>query len=60
MRNMPIQKGARWSSNDAETARHCGVTGMTIKRWSKDPKLGFPKAKVVNGRNFRSLDEVDE
>jgi hypothetical protein len=35
-----------------------GVSAMTEYRWSKDPKLAFPKPIVINRRKFYRLAEL--
>ena len=33
-------------------ARRYGVVIRTLNRWLIDPKLGFPKPEIVNGRRY--------
>jgi hypothetical protein len=37
-----------------QVEREFGVTSMTIWRWDRDSKLGFPPAIKINGRSYRS------
>jgi hypothetical protein len=37
-----------------QVEREFGVTSMTIWRWDRDSKLGFPPAIRINGRTYRS------
>jgi predicted DNA-binding transcriptional regulator AlpA len=36
-----------------------GVSQMTGWRWARDPKLNFPKAIRINGRNYRDEAELE-
>jgi hypothetical protein len=36
-----------------------GVSASTIWRWDHDLALGFPRAIVINGRNYRDEEELD-
>jgi predicted DNA-binding transcriptional regulator AlpA len=46
--------------SDAATGVLLGVTAQTIKRYAKDAKLKFPKARMIKNRNTRSRREVLE
>jgi len=35
-----------------KVAARYGRCGRTIDRWTKDPKLGFPKPIVIRGKRF--------
>jgi len=48
-----------WASN-VQLADHFGVSTMTITRWKKDPKLNFPKPRVINNREYHNLPLADE
>jgi hypothetical protein len=48
----------RWAGN-RNTAKHLGVTEMTLWRWKRNPKLNFPIASEVNGIERNDLNEVD-
>ena len=39
--------------------RYGGICGMTIRRWEKNPNLGFPPAILINGRKYRDEAELD-
>ena len=41
-------------------AARYGVSKMTLKRWTDDPRLGFPKAIVIRKRLYRSADQLDQ
>jgi hypothetical protein len=45
---------------DAKVRKRYGVTAMTGWRWDRDPDLGFPKPMWIQGRKYRSVDELDE
>jgi hypothetical protein len=45
---------------DPAVWREFGVTSMTGYRWSRDPKLNFPPAIKINGRNFRSRRSLED
>ncbi len=47
----------RWLSTPA-LAAHYNVTTRTIERWRRDPRMGFPQAATINGRNYTSLKAV--
>jgi hypothetical protein len=32
--------------------RMCGISAVTLWRWRHNPALGFPPAKVINGRLY--------
>jgi len=32
---------------------------MTIWRWERDEKLGFPKALTINGRRYYDIAEIE-
>lgn len=40
--------------------RYGGVNGVTIKRWTEDPELGFPQPMVVGRRWYFKLKELEE
>jgi hypothetical protein len=44
---------------DTAVLREFGVCSMTLSRWSKDPKLGFPPPIKINSRNYRSRLALD-
>ena len=48
----------RWVRNKA-LAEYLGTTVMTIWRWRRDPKVGFPAATVINGIEYSDLDLID-
>jgi hypothetical protein len=44
---------------DAKVAQRYGVHPRSVTRWDKDPKLGFPAAISINGRNYRRRRELE-
>ena len=49
--------------HDTHVAQRYGVSVCTLTRWERDPRLGFPKAIKIRGRNYRDeaqLDAFDE
>lgn len=44
---------------DPEVGKRCGRTRQTIRRWERDPALGFPEAVVICGRKYRDADKLD-
>jgi hypothetical protein len=40
-------------------ARYGNVTAMTIWRWERNEELGFPKAIYIQGRKYRSLEQLE-
>jgi hypothetical protein len=47
-----------WISAPSIAARF-DVSDKTITRWERDPRLGFPRATLINKRRFFRLDEVE-
>ena len=41
----------------AEERYHVHV--MTLRRWDKNPELGFPPPVYVNGRRYREIEKLD-
>lgn len=35
------------------------ITDMTIWRWERDPKLGFPKPMIINRQKHWTVEELD-
>jgi predicted DNA-binding transcriptional regulator AlpA len=45
---------------DSQVAKELGgVSSVTMWRWTKDPKLGFPKQIKINNRNYRSRSDLE-
>ena len=42
-----------------QVAHRYGVADRSISRWEADPKLGFPRAMMINTRKFFALDELE-
>ena len=40
-------------------AKRYGVSKTTLKRWTDDPKLNFPRAIVIRSRLYRSVDQLE-
>jgi excisionase family DNA binding protein len=45
---------------DRQVADFLGVTTMTIWRWDRDEKLGFPRPAVIHGRKYRNRNKLNE
>jgi predicted DNA-binding transcriptional regulator AlpA len=45
---------------DPQVVREFGICSMTLFRWTRDPKLGFPQPVKINGRCYRSRREIEE
>jgi len=45
---------------DSTIARFLGVHPKSLPRWDARPELGFPAPIRINGRKFRSWEEVHE
>ena len=45
---------------DPEVARDFRVTLVTLWRWDRDPKLGFPPAVKIRTRKYRVRKELEE
>jgi hypothetical protein len=44
---------------DTAVEREFSVTKMTLWRWTRDPTLGFPAAIKINGRTYRSRQQLE-
>jgi hypothetical protein len=45
---------------DGKVARaRYGVHPTTLWRWDQKPELGFPPPRIINGRKYRDLEELD-
>lgn len=42
-----------------QVAKRYQKSSMTIYRWARDDRLGFPKPMVINGRNLWDLAELE-
>jgi len=51
--------GPRWARN-AELARYLGISEMSLWRWQRDPKLGFPQPTRINGISYTDREAIDE
>ena len=45
---------------DPVVARELGISLMSLWRWTRDPKLGFPRPTKIRGRNFRSRKQLEQ
>ena len=45
---------------DGRVCKEFHVTSMTLLRWTNNPKMGFPPAIKIGGRNYRSRKALDE
>ena len=45
---------------EAAVCRRYGVSDMTLIRWDRDERLGFPKPILIRGRKYRRLSELLE
>jgi hypothetical protein len=45
-------------SGPALCARY-GIVGMTLHRWERNQKLGFPKPRWINNRKYWALAEIE-
>ena len=45
---------------DTVIQQEFGICGMTLFRWSHDPRLDFPKAIKIRNRNYRRRSELNE
>ena len=43
---------------DPVIARHFNIHLKSLGRWARRPRLGFPPAVKINGRNYRRWDEI--
>lgn len=63
MSAVPIPRGrdgnVRWVRNKV-LATYLNTSLMTIWRWRRDPKVGFPPASVINKIEYTDLDLVDQ
>lgn len=44
---------------EKQVAARYGVHVVSLARWDKDPKLGFPPPIRIRGRKYRDQDELD-
>ena len=51
--------GEQWITGP-RLARHFNVTPMSIWRWLRDPKLGFPQPTQIRRRNFWRVADIRE
>lgn len=40
-------------------ARYGGISDMSLWRWLKDPRTGFPQPIRINGRRFWSVADLE-
>lgn len=51
-------EGRRYLS-DPQVCKRYGVSAMTIWRWDRDERLGFPPPMRIRNRKFRDLDALE-
>jgi hypothetical protein len=56
---MTVDRIADYLVPDRQVWKEFGVTPMTGWRWTHDPELGFPPAIHINGRNYRSRQQLE-
>ncbi|WP_375159792.1 hypothetical protein [Bradyrhizobium sp. RDT46] len=44
---------------DPVVCKEFGITRMTLHRWDRDEKLGFPIKIQIREKNYRRRDELD-
>ncbi len=44
---------------DPRVAKELGVGLITLWRWTKNSRLGFPPAIKINGRNYRRRSDLE-
>jgi hypothetical protein len=44
----------------SKVKKRYGVTDMTLWRWLRDPKLGFPAPMIINRRRFWSTAALEQ
>ena len=57
-REQERRRQQRWASR-RDASEQFGVSVRTIIRWQADPTLGFPKPKVIRGRVYFDVAELD-
>lgn len=48
-----------WLSG-AKLAALLGITTMTVWRWERDDKLGFPQPTIINTRKYWNRTDINE
>jgi hypothetical protein len=43
---------------DRDCAKRAGVTTRTLRRWEEDPNVGYPAARVIRNKRYRSFKAV--
>jgi hypothetical protein len=56
-RRSSTRRKRRWQPRRA-TVEQIGVCSRTLERWERDPKVNFPKARIVNGRKYDDPEEI--
>ena len=44
---------------DKKICERYDITRVTLHRWRKNPRLGFPAPLVINGQNYNLEHELD-
>ena len=55
----PPQTDRIWITAGQVLARYGDISAMTLWRWVRDPKMGFPKPVYLNRRRYWDLDALD-
>lgn len=42
-----------------KTAERYGVSVRSIERWEADQKLSFPPSRLINGRRYDDIEQLD-
>jgi predicted DNA-binding transcriptional regulator AlpA len=45
---------------DPQVLKEFGIIPMTLWRWDNDPRVGFPPARRIGPRKYRSRRELEE
>jgi hypothetical protein len=45
---------------DTQVLKEFGIIPMTLWRWDQDPRVGFPPARKIGPRKYRSRRELEE
>ena len=55
-----MEDGNVWCRTKQVCQRYNGIVPRTVDRWVKDPELNFPKPKMINGRRYWRLTELEQ
>ena len=54
------QKNRKFLTSRQARRRYGGISDMTLWRWLRDKKMGFPKPRYINNRRYWDEDNLDE